>query len=65
MASPPQNEAIASLATDNPDNIPLALRDPRTVDGKALYIQVTVLEPELIEKDGEKFMAYPLSTEVC
>jgi hypothetical protein len=40
------------------------IQDTRTVDGKPLWIQVTILEPEISEKDGEKFMVYPLSTDV-
>lgn len=51
-----------SITTDS--NVSLS-HDPRTVDGKPLFISVTVMEPELCEKDGEKFMVYPLSTDVC
>ena len=50
-----KDEAVAVSATT----------DERTVDGKPLYIQVTILDPEVAEKDGEKFMVYPLSTDVC
>jgi hypothetical protein len=48
-----KDEAVAVSATT----------DERTVDGKPLYIQVTILDPEVAEKDGEKFMVYPLSTD--
>jgi len=44
---------------------PVVRPDPRTTDGKSLYIHITLLEPEVVEKDGEKFMVYPVSTEVC
>ena len=64
MASPTQNEGALISNVEDQDAVREALRDARTTDGKALYIQVTILEPELIEKDGEKFMVYPISTEV-
>ena len=66
MAASPS--APGQLATTSEAEVPLpaspVILDTRTVDGKPLYIHVTILEPEISEKDGEKFMVYPLSTDV-
>lgn len=64
MASSPQNDNGLAENVEVEGKLRELSRDGRTVDGKMLYIQVTILEPELIEKDGEKFMVYPISTEV-
>lgn len=62
MASPPVEPLLAPAEEQEVEK--KAAHDPRTVDGKPLYILVTIMEPELVEKDGEKFMSYVLSTEV-
>jgi hypothetical protein len=67
MASPKESISTASgefQPLSSIEAVPFK-PDARTVDGKPLYVQVTILEPEITEKDGEKFMVYPLSTEVC
>lgn len=64
MASSPKNDQVFVENAEVDGKLRELSHDGRTVDGKFLYIQVTILEPELIEKDGEKFMVYPLSTEV-
>lgn len=65
MSSSPELAQKKAMEAVGQDTVIPASKDERTVDGKPLYIQVTILEPEVTEKDGEKFMVYPLSTEVC
>lgn len=69
MATPSKSTPRSSLdpsgSTDHSAATPTIAQDTRTIDGKPLYITVTILDPEVAEKDGEKFMVYPLSTEVC
>ena len=57
------HEAVADESSFRSD-VPVVKADVRTTDGLPLYIHITLLEPEVVEKDGEKFMVYPVSTEV-